>query len=165
MNEQTRLEFEQLKRKQVQLEGELSGLATRLQRLEADISSEKKPGAFQPSRSPSQPLPAPASFAPLAEPPRPVAAPSAIPPIISSASPIEPPKPALLAPAIEPSRPPQPARPPAYVPPPRDESVPVDPSVAPPKRSFEMRLGTYWLVRIGIVMLLTGLVFFGNYAY
>src|SRR5262245_279830 len=33
------------------------------------------------------------------------------------------------------------------------------------ERSFEMRLGTYWLVRIGIVMLLTGLVFFGNYAY
>src|SRR5207237_905840 len=32
-------------------------------------------------------------------------------------------------------------------------------------RSFEMRLGTFWLVRIGIVMLLTGLVFFGNYAY
>lgn len=31
--------------------------------------------------------------------------------------------------------------------------------------SFEMRLGTFWLVRIGIVMLLTGLVFFGNYAY
>ncbi len=28
-----------------------------------------------------------------------------------------------------------------------------------------MRLGTYWLVRIGIVMLLTGMVFFGNYAY
>jgi hypothetical protein len=28
-----------------------------------------------------------------------------------------------------------------------------------------MRLGTYWLVRIGIVILLTGLVFFGNYAY
>ncbi len=31
--------------------------------------------------------------------------------------------------------------------------------------SFEMRLGTYWLVRAGIVMLLTGLVFFANYAY
>jgi len=31
--------------------------------------------------------------------------------------------------------------------------------------SFEMRLGTYWLVRIGIVMVLTGLVFFGNLAY
>lgn len=31
--------------------------------------------------------------------------------------------------------------------------------------SFEMRLGTYWLVRVGVVMLLTGLVFFGNVAY
>lgn len=28
-----------------------------------------------------------------------------------------------------------------------------------------MRLGTFWLVRIGIVVLLTGLVFFGSYAY
>ena len=28
-----------------------------------------------------------------------------------------------------------------------------------------MRLGTYWLVRIGIVMVLTALVFFGNLAY
>ena len=35
----------------------------------------------------------------------------------------------------------------------------------PESRSFEMRLGTYWLVRIGIVMVLTGLVFFGNLAY
>jgi uncharacterized membrane protein len=41
----------------------------------------------------------------------------------------------------------------------------VVPASPPPKSSFEMRLGTYWLVRIGIVMLLTGLVFFGNYAY
>ena len=36
---------------------------------------------------------------------------------------------------------------------------------ATPARSFEMRLGTYWLVRVGIVMVLTGLVFFGNLAY
>ena len=34
-----------------------------------------------------------------------------------------------------------------------------------PPASFEMQLGTYWLVRIGIVMLLTAMVFFGNYAY
>ncbi len=34
-----------------------------------------------------------------------------------------------------------------------------------PKPSFEMRLGTYWLVRIGAVLILTGLVFFGNLAY
>src|SRR4029077_8187646 len=44
---------------------------------------------------------------------------------------------------------------------------------APPPRtkapaeggSLEMRLGTYWLVRVGIVMVLIGLVFFGNLAY
>src|SRR5439155_13406269 len=36
---------------------------------------------------------------------------------------------------------------------------------APAKSSFELRLGTYWLVRIGIVMLLTGVVFLGTYAY
>lgn len=31
--------------------------------------------------------------------------------------------------------------------------------------SLEMRLGRFWLVRIGVVMVLTGLVFFGNLAY
>jgi hypothetical protein len=34
-----------------------------------------------------------------------------------------------------------------------------------PDGSLEMKLGTYWLVRVGIVMLLTALVFFGKYAY
>jgi uncharacterized membrane protein len=64
---------------------------------------------------------------------------------------------------------------PIPVPPPLPQSpttqthVPRPGSAAPAmsrgEKSFEMRLGTYWLVRIGIVMLLTGLVFFGNYAY
>lgn len=36
---------------------------------------------------------------------------------------------------------------------------------APASGSFELRLGTYWLVRVGIVMLLTALGFFGWYAY
>lgn len=31
--------------------------------------------------------------------------------------------------------------------------------------SFELKLGTYWLVRIGVLLLLTGLVFLGNYTY
>ena len=41
------------------------------------------------------------------------------------------------------------------------------PQLKPPAEalSLEMRVGTYWLVRIGIVLLLTGLVFFGNLAY
>jgi uncharacterized membrane protein len=42
--------------------------------------------------------------------------------------------------------------------------LPEPPPVAE-KASFEMRLGTFWLVRAGIVMLLTGLAFFANFAY
>ena len=44
-------------------------------------------------------------------------------------------------------------------------SAPATPPPLPAKASFEMRLGTFWLVRIGIVMLLTGLAFFANFAY
>ena len=42
---------------------------------------------------------------------------------------------------------------------------PMEAPPAPEKSSFEMRLGTFWLVRIGVVMLLTGLAFFANFAY
>jgi hypothetical protein len=37
------------------------------------------------------------------------------------------------------------------------------PPVESPKESFEVRLGTYWLPRIGIAVLLTGMVFFAAY--
>ncbi|MDQ6632040.1 MAG: DUF2339 domain-containing protein [Verrucomicrobiota bacterium] len=47
--------------------------------------------------------------------------------------------------------------------------VPSPLNVPPPtpdsNTSFEMRLGTYWLVRAGIVLLLTGMAFFARYAY
>jgi uncharacterized membrane protein len=33
------------------------------------------------------------------------------------------------------------------------------------KESMELRMGSYWLVRIGIAIFLTGLVFLGNFAY
>ncbi len=52
-----------------------------------------------------------------------------------------------------------------------ETAPPVEPlreTIPPPateKASFEMRLGTYWAVRVGAVMLLTGLAFFGNLAY
>jgi uncharacterized membrane protein len=46
-----------------------------------------------------------------------------------------------------------------------ESSKPATPPPVAEKASFEMRLGTFWLVRVGIVMLLTGLAFFGNYAY
>lgn len=35
----------------------------------------------------------------------------------------------------------------------------------PEQHSLEMRLGTYWFVRIGVVLVLTALVFLGNLAY
>ncbi len=39
------------------------------------------------------------------------------------------------------------------------------PASSAKERSWEMRLGTYWFVRVGTVLVLTGLVFFGNLAY
>ena len=46
-------------------------------------------------------------------------------------------------------------------------SVPPSPTHLPPSpdNSFELDFGKVWFVRIGIVILLTGLVFLGNYAY
>lgn len=44
--------------------------------------------------------------------------------------------------------------------------APEQPSPSPfPKQSVEFKIGTIWLVRFGIVILLTGLVFAGNYVY
>lgn len=48
---------------------------------------------------------------------------------------------------------------------PSTAAAPPDTASVNAKGSLEMRLGTYWLVRIGAVMILTGLVFFGNLAY
>ena len=45
----------------------------------------------------------------------------------------------------------------------REVAPPVTPAKEP--QSLEMTLGTVWLARIGIVILLTGLVFLGNYAW
>jgi uncharacterized membrane protein len=42
---------------------------------------------------------------------------------------------------------------------------PAAPISAEPEEPLELRVGTYWMARIGIVILLTGLVFLGNYAY
>jgi|GEM_PF-1087826 len=46
-------------------------------------------------------------------------------------------------------------------------AIPPSPTPLPsaPENSFELDFGKVWFVRIGIVILLTGLVFLGNYAY
>lgn len=53
-------------------------------------------------------------------------------------------------------------------PPPSAPSLPIQPlpmPPPPPRESLEIQLGSVWLARIGIVILITGLVFLGNYAY
>ena len=50
--------------------------------------------------------------------------------------------------------------------PPQPPHVPPAPETEPAKSEpLELRVGTFWMARIGIVILLTGLVFLGNYAY
>jgi uncharacterized membrane protein len=94
--------------------------------------------------SAAEPIPEPPPAAPFPEPPP-------LPP-----EPIIPPEPIFQPHAAEPileSPAPQVPEPP-------------DPTPAPAAaESFELRLGRVWLVRVGIVILLTGLVFLGNYAY
>ena len=80
------------------------------------------------------------------------------------------PSPVASKPALEPSmrREPPPLPPPAMPkaqPAPASAALPPSPAPPPHSDSIELRLGMYWLARIGIVILLTGLVFLGNYAY
>lgn len=134
MNEQTRSELEELKRRHSRLEEELALLARQLGRLESELKEPERAPLIPPTPEPPRIVPqqphvrALELAAILAPPEPPIAMPPQIPPIAS-------------APPVAPAGP------------------------SPERRSFEMRLGTYWLVRIGMVMLLTGLVFFGNYAY
>lgn len=74
------------------------------------------------------------------------------------------PPPVEPATAAEP--PPEPAKP-AAVPPPLPPPPPKAATAedAPPGESLEFRLGRVWFVRIGVALLLTGLVLLGNYAY
>ena len=90
-------------------------------------------------------------------------------------------KPAAEAPAKEPSMVPPPLPPwppikPPVEPAPVREEEPVmaarvsaakadEPLPAPEKSSLEMKVGTYWLVRVGIIILITGLAFGANLAY
>jgi len=164
MNESDRRELEELKQRQRLLELQLSSLAADFQRLE-------KRSARGVSAAPTGEAPVVAA-SPIREPA--VALPPPLPAQAKAAS--TPPTP--ITPIPGPNREPAAAE---FVP----ESVrkgssaqpaasqtprPVSPvmkagAVKATEGSFEMRLGTYWLVRIGAVMILTGLVFFGNLAY
>jgi uncharacterized membrane protein len=152
MNDQERSELEWLKRRHAKLEEDLALLAKQLKlveerlkvRTETPVAAEVKP-IVEPGKStlePAQPPPIPPVF-PQTTIPKPTSLKSKV----AAPKPAEPTATVLPPPKISPA------------------FSPVSASAPQEKRSFEMRLGTYWLVRIGIVMVLTALVFFGNYAY
>ncbi len=162
MNEQDRQDFERLKRQQARLEQELGSLSTEIRRLEnrfsqTDASTPSNSGLAEkpPHPQPKETL----ASEPLRVSPMPVSPPP-IPPSPPAEPRVESSFPSLSATNKAMTRATQTAV--------RPELEPAAPTEAPPiveKGSFEMRLGTYWLVRVGIVMLLTALVFFGNFAY
>ena len=176
MNEHEQAELERLKWRQEVLQAQLARLTADIQQLNSRLNAAAQ------SAPEMQPLEAPALEIPpltMAEEParmKPVepvvqhvpAVPPPLPPVISVTAQTE-----LAAPVAEPPR--------AATPPPVPGDVPPAScreregsflgarqdagGTLPPRDTFEMKVGTYWLVRVGIVMLLTGLVFLGTYAY
>ncbi|HMC27374.1 MAG TPA: DUF2339 domain-containing protein, partial [Verrucomicrobiae bacterium] len=166
-----RRDLQQLRATQSSLDEARRGLESKIRRFESRLEA---PVGEMPRSTATQPIsPHPHTVHPL---PPPI--PGTIPPVIPTSTPT-PRRPTVSLPAASEStaapQPRQPAQAHAQVAVPaaklsefRAESPkpPPPPTAAPaPKSSFEMRLGTYWLVRIGIVMLLTGVVFLGTYAY
>ena len=88
-------------------------------------------------------------------PPLPPVAPPIQPPVLETFS-------EELPPAPESSPAPEPAAPP-FEEATAAASLPEEPAVS--KSSLEMRVGKFWLVRIGIVIVLTSLAFFADYEY
>ena len=182
MNDQERAELQALKQRQVRLEEELALFATHIKAFEQRLTQQKQqPTPPEPATKPAPirvPLPAAARVAIPPQPTPPVI------PVGTTASAMETgeaqrPTLRLRAEPVETniveSVAPIPVPPPlarAAVPTPpsaassRTPRSPEAPkSAAAAKGSFEMRLGTYWFVRIGIVLILTALVFFGKLAY
>ena len=140
MNSADRIEFEVLRDEQARIRRVLEALDRRMEILARRMESNALP-EIAPSQEAMPPplprgVPAPAVL-PWTEKPAASPAPSSPRPKAASVP---------VAPAPEPA--------------------PLRPEVASgAAKSLEMELGTYWLARIGIVILLTGLVFLGNYAY
>lgn len=143
MDDNERAELERLKRQQSVLEQELSALAKGIQQLEFRLNVPQ-PGPTTEAPKPAGPASQPAPIRPHHFPPplpalAPVATQAVPPPVL--------PKPPLTPVFRE------------------SESRPENASAPPAKASLEMRLGTYWFVRVGVAMLLAGLALFANYAY
>ena len=184
MTEQERLELEQLKQRQEQLLTRAELLGRDIQRLEQRLATPElvvAPG-LQPPPPPPVPVPVPSRplVGKLPRPPiihpRNLPTPIHVEPIPVPKSTAPSPEAAagsvpahgkaapLPVPVTEPPPVPRPIPPRGLIP--VLAQVAAAPAAEPVRESsFEMRLGTYWFVRIGAVLVLTGLVFFGNLAY
>jgi uncharacterized membrane protein len=152
MNDSLWLELERLKERQTHLTDAVAQLDIRIGTLANRIAEQGKiPAAEENRGSPPYSGPVPPPLPPMASIPRPVPQPPLF---------VAPPVAAAVPVAASSYMPPGEIVPPSPIPPIEPASV----AAASPE-SFEMRLGTYWLVRIGVVAMLTALVFFGTYAY
>ncbi len=181
MNERDELAY--LKAQQARLEQELGLVAVRLSRLERRLGAASAE-ARRPAESQASPPAQPAQFQHAAPAEvkenldtlsqalavgltaAPQSASSGVPPIISEVQGAANPSP-IITPAAEAAPTGQAfeasqataAKPVTVI-----TATPAAPS-ARGEKSLELRLGTYWAPRVGIVVLLTGLVFIGNLAY
>lgn len=169
MNDDVRAKLESLERRQALLRQELAGLDETLGALKKSLASDPGP----PPASPYAPRPAAGvasgdDHSKYAPPPK--AAP--VPPSVPHAPPdsdwkYAPPSEAVRVPPPVPAPEPVAVAVPSPAPQPAQAALPVPPPLPPQagESSLEMRVGTVWLARIGIVIVLTGLVFLANYAW
>jgi len=160
MNEQERAELDRLKDHQARLQSELALLSSQLRVLEQHLSQPEEPG---PAVSPVTTATTPKAIPPVHATERQKSAETSVPKPPQTTPPPLPP----IIPKVHPVSPPNPQLPPVVPPLP----APLKPIELPKTgssrtdRSLEMRLGTYWAPRVGIVAVLTALVFFANLAY
>jgi uncharacterized membrane protein len=153
MNSADRFEFGSIRDEQSSLRSKLDGLDQRIDLLQRKLEAppllpvappvlpEKSEPKTELMVEPHRGEEAPAFSKPVAETSvrdHPKAEPVMMEKEVASPPPLPPPPPPLSADKLAPS----------------DDTEPL-----------ELRVGTYWMSRIGIVILLTGLVFLGNYAY
>jgi uncharacterized membrane protein len=152
MNDQTRYEIRLVRRDLDCQRKQLSALGDRLGILENAVIDEPETAVEELARRRREERP---SAVPEASSPPPVSRPAVPPPL-----PVK--KPASIPHLVSKSPPKKEALPPKG----RDSnSSKESESAEEPPSSFEVKLGAYWFVRGGIVMLLTGLVFLANFAY
>jgi len=160
MTENLRAELERLKQRQAQLHHSVDVLGVHIQALEKRIAEEETATAregFQSADSEIAALAAVPPVLPVVEQVKPEVMAEETPIVSALLSGRKVATPELESPVST-----------SGTPPPLPPELVAKPSASDgleKSDSFEMRLGTYWLVRIGIVAMLTALVFFGTYAY